>query len=31
VTIPIGAAVQITRKANRGEFSWFIQQPAMSL
>jgi uncharacterized protein (TIGR02597 family) len=31
VTIPIGAAVQITRKANRGEFSWFIQQPDMAL
>jgi uncharacterized protein (TIGR02597 family) len=31
VTIPIGAAVQVTRKANRGEFSWFIQQPTMSL
>ena len=31
VTIPDGAAVQITRKAGRGEFSWFIQQPTMSL
>lgn len=30
VTIPIGAAVQITRKANRGEFSWFIPQPDMA-
>ena len=31
VTIPDGAAVQVTRKANRGEFSWFIQQPTMAL
>jgi uncharacterized protein (TIGR02597 family) len=31
VTIPAGAAIQITRKSNRGEFSWFIPQPDMSL
>lgn len=31
ITIPIGAAVQITRKSGRGEFSWFIPQPDMSL
>lgn len=31
VTIPDGAAIQITRKANRGEFSWFIPQPTMAL
>lgn len=31
VVIPAGAAVLITRKANRGEFSWFIPQPSMTL
>ena len=31
VTIPDGAAIQVTRKANRGEFSWFIPQPDISL
>jgi uncharacterized protein (TIGR02597 family) len=31
IVIPEGAAVQITRKANRGEFSWFIPQPEMAL
>jgi len=31
VTIPDGSAVMITRKANRGEFSWYIPQPTMKL
>ena len=31
VTIPDGVAVMITRKANRGEFSWYIPQPSMNL
>jgi uncharacterized protein (TIGR02597 family) len=31
VVIPEGAAVLVTRKAGRGEFSWYIPQPNMNL
>jgi uncharacterized protein (TIGR02597 family) len=31
VTIPEGAAILVTRKAGRGEFSWYAPQPSMNL